>query len=287
MWKVGVVLVALCSVAHAKDPPEVTAIKKLIAKETSALTEGGDPVDPKVFTKTAMTSLPESDISDNQRGGVRGAFAGGYLIELKPVRIQVAMSRDGKSAWVSFDATTEAACNGCRSEPGPTLRSSQLVVKVGDAWLVDTSLWSTGTADAKVNKDAKAGKQEAPEEVADADAGDPSVRAALATLVAKGFDPELAKNKQLIGIGSAPKEVVAFTSLVPFFNKNWVGKLEVKGPVWATVAPSGTTAVAMANVSLTKTVAKSTFAVAFRWFVVFDKDATGAWQPVHVHFAVR
>lgn len=286
MWKVGVVLVALCSVAYAKDPPDVAAIKQLIASEASALEQGGDGEDPKVFTKTSMTSTPDSDLSSHERGGLR-ALISAYLLELKPSKIQVALARDGKSAWVTFDATTMTACDSCESAPGPKLRSSQLVVKVGNAWLVETSMWSIGTPDATANKEAKAGKQQLPEAVADADAGDASVRAALATLVTKGFDPALAKTKGAIGIGSAPGELVPFVNLVPFFNKAWVGKLTTKGPVWAAVAPSGTTAVAMANVSLSKTEGKATFAVAFRWFVVFDKDAAGTWQPVHVHFAVR
>lgn len=285
MWRAAVVVVALCSVAYAKDPPDTQAIKALIASEAAALEEGGDPTDAKVFTKTALSSAPDSDISGNEHGGLRGMISG-YLLKVKPGKIAIGFARDGNSAWVSFDAASTTACDSCEAAPGPPLRSSQLVVKVGTAWLVDTSIWTIGVVDARVNKDAKAGKQRALEAVVDADEGDASVRAALTALVTKGFDPALAKNKQLIGIGSAPKEIVAFTSLVPFFNKTWVGKLAIKGPVWARLAPSGTTAVAMANVSLTKTEGKATFVVQFRWFVVFDKDAAGAWQPVHVHFAV-
>ena len=286
MWRAGLVLVGLCSVAYAKDPPDVAAIKALIAQEADVLEQGGDGTDPKVFTQAAMTSSPDSDISSHERGGLR-TMVSGYLVELKPSGVKVGISRDGQSAWVTFAAATSTACDSCESSPGPALRSSQLVVKVGSAWLVQTSMWSIGTADAKVNKDAKAGKQQEPEDVGDADAGDASVRAALATLVTKGFDPALAKTKLLVGIGSAPKEIVAFSALVPFFNKSWVGKLTVDGPVWASVAPSGTTAAAMANVSLKKTEGKATFEVSFRWFVVFDKDVAGVWQPIHVHFAVR
>jgi hypothetical protein len=287
MWRASIVLVALCSAAYAKDPPDVIAIKTLIASEATALEEGGDPANPKVFTKTATASMPESEVENNERGGLRGMVAGAYLIEVKPSAIRIGLARDGKSAWVTFQAATTTACNSCESEPGPEVRSSQLVVKVGNAWLVETALWSVGVADAKVNKAAKAGKQDAPEKLADADTGNASLRAALTALVTKGFDPALASNKELIGIGSAPKELVGFKNLVPYFNKAWAGKLAITGPVWATVAPSGTTGAVMANVELTKTEGKTTYKVPFRWFVVFDKNAAGAWAPVHVHFAVR
>jgi hypothetical protein len=286
MWKAVPILIALCAVAHAKDAPDVAAIKKLVAAQAAALSEGGDTADPKVFTKSTTTTTPEGGLGGHDNEGLRSWFIGGYLTGVKPSGIKVGLARDGKSAWVTFDVATKAACNGCEEEAGPTVRTSQLVVKVGNAWLVEASLWSQGVADAKINKEAKAGKQHLPAEVTDADAGDAAVRTALKTLITKGFDAAAAKSADAVGIGSAPKEVVGFKNLVPYFNKAWAGKLAIKGPVWATVAPSGTTAAAIANVELTKTEGKTSYKVVFRWFVVFDKDAAGAWAPVHVHFAV-
>lgn len=285
MGKFAALIVLLCATAvEAKDPPEAAAIKKLIASETAALTVGGDP---KGVYADGMRVAGVERVTDGADYVGQMIVDATYLTSLKPSGIRLGMSRDGQSAWVTYSATTEIACDSCESSPGPTVRASELVVKVGGAWQVQAALWSEGIADAKVNKAGKAGKLAALDTVVDSSTGDGSVRDAFTALVAKGFDPAVADNKELIGIGSAPKEMtVGGKALVPFINKKWVGNMIVQGPVLAVMAPSGTTAAVIANVDLTKVDGKAKYAVPFRWFVVFDKDAAGAWTPVHVHFAV-
>ena len=271
-------------VAEAKDPPDAAAIKKLVSAQAKAITQGGDTAG--VFAGGFQVAGLDRVTNEAETVGNTIVDAT-YLTELRPSGIRLGLSRDGQSAWVTYAATTEVACDSCVAEPGPTMRASELVVKVGGKWQVQASLWSEGVPDAKVNKAGKAGKLSALDAVVDSSTGDASVRDAFTSLVAKGFDPSVAENKALIGIGSAPKEMtVGGKGLVPFINKKWVGNMVVKGPVLAVMAPSGTTAAVIANVDLTKVDGKATYAVPFRWFVVFDKDAAGAWTPVHVHFAV-
>jgi hypothetical protein len=282
--QLALVLVVCASVAEAKDPPDAAAIKRAVAAEAKALTQGGDTagVFAGGFQIAGLARVTnEADLVTNT------IIDATYLTDLKPSGIRLGLSRDGKSAWVTYSAATETACDSCTAEPGPTLRASELVVKVGAKWQVQAALWSEGVADAKVNKAGKAGKLSALDAVVDSSSGDASVRDAFTSLVAKGFDPSMADNKDLVGIGSAPKEMtVGGKGLVPFINKKWVGNMVVKGPVLAVMAPSGTTAAVIANVDLTKVDGKAKYAVPFRWFVVFDKDAAGAWTPVHLHFAV-
>jgi len=281
---VAMVLVVWAAVAEAKDPPDAAAIKKAVAVEAKALTMGGETAG--VFAKGFHVA--GNDRVTNEADSVPITIINAtYLTDLRPSGIRLGLSRDGQSAWVTYSAATQTACDSCEAAPGPTLRASELVVKVGGKWQVQAALWSEGVADAKVNKAGKAGKLSALETVVDSSTGDASVRDAFTSLVAKGFDPAVADNKELIGIGSAPKEMtIGGKGLVPFINKKWVGNMVVKGPVLAVMAPSGTTAAVIANVDLTKVDGKATYAVPFRWFVVFDKDAAGAWMPVHLHFAV-
>ena len=279
----ALVVLLWAGLAEAKDPPDVDAIKKLVAKEAKSLADGGDA--KGVYTPQAQFAKTADPVAKSAEG-VRVVDAP-YVIEVKPSGIRVGLSRDGQSAWVTYSAETEVSCDSCSSFPGPTVRASELVVKVGGAWQVHAALWSEGVADAKVNKAAKAGKPGTIEAVVDASAGEASVRDAFTALLVKGFDPAVADNKELIGIGSAPKEMtVGGKVLVPFINKKWVGNMTVKGPVLAIVAPSGTTAAVFGNVDLAKVDGKAKYTVPFRWFVVFDKDAAGAWVPAHVHFAV-
>jgi hypothetical protein len=278
-------VVMLVGVAEAKDPPDAAAIKKLIAAEAKALTSMGFETAGVYAGGFQVAGL---DRVTNEADQVTSTIINApYLTDLKPSGIRLGLSRDGQSAWVTYSAATQTACDSCEATPGPTLRASELVVKVGGKWQVQAALWSEGVADAKVNKAGKGGKLSALDAVVDSSTGDASVRDAFTALVAKGFDPAVAESKELIGIGSAPKEMtVGGKGLVPFINKKWVGNMVVKGPVLAVMAPSGTTAAVIANVDLTKVDGKASYAVPFRWFVVFDKDAAGVWTPVHVHFAV-
>ena len=289
MWKHAVVALLVCaSVAEAKDPPDVAAIKKLVAAEGKAITTlAGEDATKAVYGPASLIATPSKGVSKPLEGTAYLIVEAPYLISFKPSGVRIGLSRDGQSAWVTYSAATETSCDSCEVYPGPTMRASQLVVKTGGTWRIHAALYSEGIADAKINKAGKAGKLLSFDKLDDADSGDASVREAFKALVDKGFDPALATSKDLVGIGSAPKEMtVGGKALVPFVNKKWVGNMEIDGPIVAVMAPSGTTAAVFGDVNLTKTDGKARYAVPFRWFVVFDKDAAGAWTPVHLHFSV-
>ena len=53
-----------------------------------------------------------------------------YLVEWKPSGIRIGLSKDGKSAWVTYSATTETSCDSCSSFPGPTVSRSTPTARV-------------------------------------------------------------------------------------------------------------------------------------------------------------
>jgi hypothetical protein len=277
-----VLVLVLGSAAVAKDDPTAAAIKKVVTTQLAEMESGStvwytpDGLIGSIsgFTPGGGELLKLGE--DFQHAVIGPTYGGGA----KPADVRVGLSRDGRSAWVTFTAKIDAGIG----DSGETVqfRASELLVEKGGSWLVHAAQWSAGVADAAINKAAKAGKVDELEELAKADSGDKDLRGAFQNLVTKGFDTTAAANKQLIGIGSAPKEMtVGGASLAPGWNRAWAGKLTVNNVV-ATLAPSGTTGAVWANVQL----AKTGYKIPFRLFVVFDKLADGSWSVLHVHFAV-
>jgi ketosteroid isomerase-like protein len=193
----------------------------------------------------------------------------------------VTMSRDGKSAWVSELERVDIVSD--KGHAGTTeWRVSELVVKTAAGWRIHTAVWTRGVPDAKVNKDAKAGKmKDAGFQLGDTP-GDASLRAAFAKLVSDGLDATAAARKDLVALGTAPGERTMGGAIHAKAWAAWKGKAKVTESV-AGVAPSGTTGWVGANVE----VDKGGYKIPFFVFCVFDKTAKGAWSVVHSHFAVE
>lgn len=178
----------------------------------------------------------------------------------------VTMSRDRKSAWAS----------GLSVSDGKTKRISDLLVQTPDGWRIAALAFTDEKDNADVNRDAKAGKlppRKFPE------SGDASLNAAFAKLTTDGATNVA---KDLVAFGSGPGErTVGDTAFTKPWNAAWKGKTTIVSSV-ARLAPSGTTGWVAATVELQKKGYKIPFTV----FAVFDKDASGAWTLVHIHFAV-
>jgi ketosteroid isomerase-like protein len=156
-------------------------------------------------------------------------------------------------------------------------RASNMLVQTPAGWRIAALAWTSPTDNAAANKDAKAGKLAATKLVGDA--GDASLNAAFAKLTTQG-----AANvaKDLVAIGSGPGErTVGSAVFTKAWNAAWKGKTTIVSSI-ARVAPSGTTGWVAATIELQKAGYKIPFTV----FAVFDKDASGAWTLVHIHFAV-
>jgi len=192
----------------------------------------------------------------------------------------VTMSRDGKSAWVSEYERIDLVSD--KGNAGSTeWRVSELVVKTTAGWRIHSAAWTRGVPDAKVNKDAKAGKMKSAEFQLGDTPGDASLRAAFAKLVGDGLDATAATRKDLIALGTAPGERTMGGAIHAKAWAAWKGKAKVTESV-AGLAPSGTTGWVAANVD----VDKGGYKIPFFVFCVFDKTAKGDWSVVHSHFAV-
>ncbi len=87
-------------------------------------------------------------------------------------------------------------------------------------------------------------------------------------------------------IGSAPGErTTNGPAFARAWNAAWAKHVDLGG-VTVSVARSGTTAFAVTDVKLHKRENKIAYGIPVRLVVIFDKDAAGAWQVVHAHFAV-
>lgn len=85
-----------------------------------------------------------------------------------------------------------------------------------------------------------------------------------------------------IAFGSAPGErTTDGAAFRRAWYAVWANHVDIQPEQLAALAPSGGTGWIVANLTLHET----THDVPFRMFAVFDKDATGHWQLVHVHFA--
>jgi len=196
--------------------------------------------------------------------------------------LAIARSRDGKTAWASFVTTFTLAVEHGEAPPN-TWRISQLVVKTPAGWRVAFATWTEAVDNDAANRAAIAGKLRLDEVESTGDAG---LRAAFGKLAATGFDKPDAAAKELVVLGSAPGErTTSGPAFARAWNAAWAKHVDVEGAS-AELAPSGTTGWVAANVKLHKTKGGKAYTIPFRLFVVFDKDAAGVWQPVHVHFAV-
>lgn len=282
------VLVSLVwsGVAFAKpDPAEVKAIEKTIATQLAAANEYDKDVPDGSGEGGFISVLGPFQDETHPAKQLKKAFGNYADDRVKATKLKVlSFSRDGQTAIVTFDSP-----NVHHDDAGGvykyTFRASEVMIKPTSTWQVWAGLWSTGVSDAAINKRAKEGDQREFVLLAEKSTGHPELNAALQAFLTKGFD--LAHvHPNLVGIGSAPNEVYRGKALATGWNKGWAGKLAIVGGTVATVFGEGdkaNTGYGFAHVML----AKGTYKVQFRVFVVFEKDETGAWQPWHVHVATN
>jgi hypothetical protein len=284
------VLVAVSVPAAAKGDDPKSAATKLVKKQVGSLAAMIDETElpEHVYTDDAELSIVNDSVDVGKSGAAQLGDAvlgpcGLHSDKEKDFRVQLAA--DGQTAIVSFAVHFELKCDVSGEYFDRDERASELVVKTKDGWRVAGGLWSDTEDNKRVNTTAQAGKMPALDPVADAD-GDAAVRAAVDALLAKGLDDAAAARKELIALGSGPKEVTTTgAAIAKPWKAAWVGKAAIDGKVSAHVAPSGTTAWAIANLKLTKTKGTASYTIPFRVLFVFDK-AGDAWSLMHVVFAV-
>jgi ketosteroid isomerase-like protein len=296
----GIIIVALtiaglAAPARAKSDAPAAAVTKLIKAQVDGLVPMSDDegVPADVYVDDAVFSAVGGGGGAGDLGKVGpaqladGVIGPGGVVARKVKDVRVTVAADGATAVVAFTAWFKVKYDVSGDLPQLTMRASELAVKTDHGWRVAGGVWSGAQGNPAVNAAAQKGTLGALDPVADADDGDASIRAAFADLIAKGVDATGAARKDLIAIGSGPGELTtAGAVLAKAWKAAWVGHLAVDGHVRASIAPSGTTGWAVANVKLTKTKGKTTYAIPFRILAVFDKDASGAWSLAHAHFAV-
>ena len=267
-----IVAVGLCGarVASAKELDEVAKLADaLFAQDASLFTPDANVVANSEVTPAAtyleMFPPPSTGIG-----------------EVKDSDRAIALSHDGKTAWVSQTTTWTLAVEHGEA-PTNVWRTSEVVVKTPKGWRVAVVVATDPVADAVANRAAIAGKLSLD---AIESGGDDGLRAAFAKLAATGFDKPDAVLPGLIVFGSAPGErTTSGPAFAKAWNAAWAKHVDLDGAI-ATLAPSKTTGWVIANVKLHKTKGRTKYDIPFRLCFVFDKDAAGAWQLVHAHFAV-
>jgi hypothetical protein len=284
-----VLVAATTAAASAKDDPKA-AIGALARKQVGSLAAAIDDSElpAGIYTDDATFSATgQYDVgacAPAQLGDAVLGMCGLHSDDVTGLRVQLAA--DGQSAVVSFAVHFELKCDVSGEYFDRDERASEIAVKTKNGWRIAGGAWSDPVANADADAAAAKGKLPALAAVADAD-GDASVRAAVDALVAKGVDDAAAARKELIAIGSGPRELTTTgAALAKPWKAAWVGHTTIDGKVRAQVAPGGGAAWAIANVTSTRTKGKATTKIPFRVLLAFVK-AGDAWSLVHAHFAVR
>lgn len=279
---VGVIGSVIGSVrpVEAKGPPETAEISAVIGAQFAGFR------DPKsgtaIYAKNAMVAMtggPSTpQVNKLTHADGKWSIFGPATVGKHKVRdLRVVVARDGKSAWASFVATVTV--DGLSKTGAVDYRVTELFVSTSSGWQVASAAWSIGVSSAALAKAAKAGSIREPEAVFDQNLGDKPVIAALEAIGSSPIDVKTAR-AELTAIGPVTGEVaVGAKTAVAKLEKDWRGKIAVKGAVWAVTA--GTTACATANVELTRAGAR----IPARLFAVFEQ-VDGAWAPVLLHLAV-
>src|SRR5215468_3106618 len=188
---------------------------------------------------------------------------------------QLAIARDGKSAWATFTVRVTV-------QDAPQLyRVSDLLVKTSQGWRIAATAWTEAIANDVVNKEAKVGKRSFDYLVLEVKNSDAALVAAFNKLATDGVDATAATRKDLVVVGSGPGErTIGGGEFAKPWKAAWVKHVTVSSAV-ARVAPSGTTGWVIATIVLDK----RTYKVPFLVFCVFDKTAAGDWSLVHIQFA--
>ncbi|MCE9573558.1 MAG: nuclear transport factor 2 family protein [Deltaproteobacteria bacterium] len=282
-------LLLLPTAVHAKGDPTTKALTALVTTQVGGLTpmSGEEGVPEATYADGARFSAlgDQGDEPDVDATTLADAVIGpGGPVASKVKALRITLAADGASAIVSFDAWFKVKYDVSGDLPELTVRASEVAVKTAAGWRIAGGAWSGAQPNAPVNAAAQKGTltlAAIPAAAEDADA-----RAALDALIASGVDAPAAKRASLVAIGSGPKELTSSGAvLAKAWKGGWLGKVVIDGATRAVVAPSGTVAWVTADVRLTKTKGKASYAIPFRLFTVFEKVG-GAWSLVHAHFAV-
>ncbi len=193
----------------------------------------------------------------------------------------VTFSRDHASAWIDLTLKVTIPQHGGHAE---IWRITEIAVDTGSGWRVAAMAWTAPVADAVADK--AAGQDGAKPALDQLDGGgDDGLRAAFKKLVDTGFGDAGHVAAGVVAIGTAPGERSSGPGFAKAWNAAWAKRLDVTG-VTAGLSPSATTGWVIANTHLRKHSGKTDITVPVRLFFVFDKDASGAWQLAHAHFAV-
>lgn len=263
-------------IAWNTDPSTTTPqerVEDLVSRQFDVLTDDDNKVKPEIMTSDALCVDGNLVAVPHEMPGIGPGQYGGEHIDQY---LTITMSRDGKSAWASF-FTTLAMGDVDHGRMPLDKRVSDFIVQTPQGWRIAARAWTDAVENARANKEAKAGKRKA--QPLTPDAGDASLNAAFAKLTTDGATNVA---KDIVAIGSGPDErTVGAPAFVKPWNAAWKGKTTIVSSV-ARLAPSGTTGWVAATVELQKKGYKIPFTV----FAVFDKDASGAWTLVHIHFTV-
>jgi len=287
MRRIVLGLVAVCAAAPSASAKDTTqaGLGKLLEAQFDAYVKQTE--NPPVFTDDVK--LMVTDGSNGWHGFVpdgdvpHASAEGRSLKGHSDSNMQVVVARDGNTAWMSFGSTVHFKHGKYAGldEFDTDYRITEIAVKTPSGWRIAGGMWSIPVDNARVNKQAKAGKQYAGNPIEDG-GGDASLRTAFTRLTTGPLDATAAARKDLVAFGSGPGErTVGGTVLAKAWAGTWANHLTIADPFVAIVAPSGTTGWVIADLVLDK----KTYKVRFRVLFVFDKDAGGAWSLVHAHFA--
>lgn len=263
-------------IAWNTDPSTTTPqerITELVSRQFDLISDSDNKVKPEVMTTDALCVDGNLvDVPDEMPGTGPGQYDGHHTDR----HLTITMSRDGKSAWASF-FTTLAMGDVAHGDMPLDKRVSDFIVQTPQGWRIAARTWTDAVENARANREAKAGKLKA--QPLKPEPGDASLNAAFAKLTTEGATNV---DKDIVAIGSGPDErTVGAAAFVKPWNAAWKGKTTIVSSV-ARLAPSGTSGWVAATVELQKTGYKIPFTV----FAVFDKDGSGAWTLVHIHFVV-
>jgi ketosteroid isomerase-like protein len=293
---VGLVFAALCALsspARAGKPADDVA--KVADAQIAAWSKDGDPDDAvaKLYTKDASFSVTGGAASDDAPE-VDSATLGStlinavWIVKSKVSTRAVSIAKDGKTAWVSFGlhVKVDRSENGRADFPEYDYRATEILVSTSGGWKLAGGTWSQAQPNAKINKEAAAGKPRTLAELP-ASHGDKTLLDAFSSLLRSRLGPSATARTDLVVIGSGPGErTVGGAKLAKAWDAAWQGHLAALGSPAVHVAPSGTTGWVIANVELTKKVGAKSYVIPFRVCFVFDKDDAATWTLAHAHFAV-
>lgn len=192
----------------------------------------------------------------------------------KPKDKAITLAADGKTAWASF---TLLMTIGTQTN---AFRVSDVLEKTDKGWTVVATAWTVATPNKTANQRAKKGELSA--STFESEGNDASLADAFTKLTTDGLDATAAARKDLVAIGSGPKER---TTTGPVLAKAWKAAWQSKVTVTSLmtrVTKPGTTGWVAASVELQKKGYKIPFTV----FCVFEKTKAGTWSLVHIVFTV-